>query len=249
MKIPFDSDNVSDELLNAFIDNELDKEEHLQMLQALLRYPSINLRVCELRQLKELVASARPQEQPVNTNKLRYCLGRINMRAIAASLLLLIAVGTLSISTYKSWQKPANSYTYTYQEINPALNMLATHNKTNIVFHINKNNVHLIDTLFTDIEKLLVDPRVHDKNIRIEVLTSGSGLYLLDTLSDKHKDQINHLYTQHENISFVICQKTLTKFRKQTKKLNQLPRGMVLTASAPELIKLRRKQGWTYISI
>jgi len=259
MKMPFDSNNVSDELLNAFVDSELDKEEHLQLLQAQLKYPSIHNRICELRQIKELVSSARHQQPSDNDFEQRAYAKVRKTRVkktqarktgiIAASVLLLITIGIISFAIPLSWLTPNNAYSYAHTEIKSVVNKTNPRDKINIVFHVNKNNVRALETLFTDIENLLVDPGAHNKNIRIEVLTSGPGLPLLDTLSVKHLKLINRLYTQHENISFVVCQQTLKIFRDKTKKLDQLPRGMVLTASAPELIKLRRSQGWTYISI
>lgn len=251
MKTSFDADHVSDELLNAFVDNELDRKEHLQLLQAQLKDPAIHLRICELRQIKELVGSARHQE-PSNHDSSRqtHTRGR-KSRSIAASVMFLVTIGIIVFMAQPSWLKPDNTrnYTYAYPQIKVVLNKLDTRNKTNIVFHINKNNMHSLEALFTDIQRLLIDPRTENKNIRIEVLTSGPGLPLLDTLSEKHRQLIQQLYTQHENISFIVCKQTLTKFRKKTKKLKQLPKGMVLTASAPELIKLRRAQGWNYIHI
>lgn len=251
MKTSFDADNVSDELLNAFVDNELDRKEHLQLLQTQLKYPAIHLRICELRQIKELVSSARHQE-PSNHDSSQQPRARTRKnRSMAASLMILVTIGTIVFIAQAAWLKPDNTarYRYAYPQIKVVLNKLDARNKTNIVFHINKNNVHSLEALFTDIQRLLIDPRTENKNIRIEVLTSGPGLPLLDTLSEKHLKLIQQLYTQHENISFIVCKQTLTKFRKETKRLQQLPKGMVLTASAPELIKLRRAQGWNYIHI
>ena len=51
-------DNISDEYLNSFVDDELDDAERNQLFEALDRDPQINARVHEARRLKELIQYA-----------------------------------------------------------------------------------------------------------------------------------------------------------------------------------------------
>lgn len=83
---------LSDELLNAFLDGQLDEAERSRVFEMLDQDPALNAQVCELRKLKDLVrhayahppAARRPQRRP----------GRPLLSSVAAALLLALgAVG------------------------------------------------------------------------------------------------------------------------------------------------------------
>ena len=56
--------NISDELLNSFVDNELDPDERGELFNEINRNDALKARVCELRGMKEMVKHAY-HRQPV----------------------------------------------------------------------------------------------------------------------------------------------------------------------------------------
>jgi len=246
------NENISDELLGCFVDNELDAEEHQIILQAQLKYPSIQKRVCEMRQLKQLVHLARPETGSSEKKIIPPSLCSMNKLYLAAAAIILILSGALFNSMYQYGEQniaQKNHFAYTNPNLQTVMNASTTSEQTNIVIHINKKNTYNMDTILADIKNALQESRISNTPMRIEVVTSGPGLYLLGALKKHNLKTINKLYAQFGNVSFVVCQKTLNIFRDKTHQLNDIPAAMVLTASATDFIKLRQAQGWKYVPI
>ena len=259
------TENISDEILNCFVDNELDTEEHQQILQAQLDYPSVHQRICNLRHLKQLTLAARPLSQNQSIDIKTFTLFSMWKNGIAAAVILFIMTGVYisyffqlpdpnnqskqsltNVTTIKPLKQ--NTFVYSNPLLKSAMTDSTIYNKVNVIFHISKN-IKDLDDVLNDINKALIDSKINNKSLQIEVITSGSGLHLLDALPKDNLDAINKLYTQYGNISFLVCQKTLNKYRQKTKKLRKIPKSMLLTKSSADLIKLRRSQGWRYIPI
>ena len=52
------NEDFSDEILNAFIDNQLDHDERVQILSALRHDDALSQRVCDLQKVRSLVQLA-----------------------------------------------------------------------------------------------------------------------------------------------------------------------------------------------
>ena len=117
------NEDFSDEILNAFIDEQLDHDERAQILSALRHDDALSQRVCDLQKVRSLVQLAFnendivPEHQQASTKN----NGNSLHKGIAASILII--VGVLSgwfTHQYMSTDKNLVEYAKTIRN-NPAL--------------------------------------------------------------------------------------------------------------------------------
>lgn len=244
---------LSEEMLNIFVDDELDAKEHEQVLAEQMHDKDIAEAICEIRQLKDLVKAARPQIDETNTSIKISKYGHLTSWALVASVLLVITAGITSLLPEKrnstdpvalsSGTKPA------YSDVNTFLNAQQNNQDLKVVLHINKNNSEAYTRLIMQLEYLLKTTRKDSRPLRVEVVASGPGLSFVGRQTSPYADKIHSLRQEYDNLIFVACQQTLEKIIKTKNTGFRILPDAMLTASGTELINLRKTQGWSYINI
>lgn len=240
---------ISEELIHAFVDGELDPHERQQVILAMAENPEIAREVDELQKLKELIMAARPDEKTLSEFSAISKTGKSFMSkcttlattSLAASILLGVL---LLMNNMRHDVQPSSLAENSVENITTSDQ--SNVQKSRVLLHVNRNDTATAAQLFEKLNSILSQ---NNKHQRIEVVASGPGLSLLRAETSPFPEKIRQIRSQHDNVVFIACQTTLNRLMmKINRKVPLLPEAM-LTASGPELIKLRKAQGWKYINI
>ena len=242
------NEEFSDEILNAFIDDQLDRHEHAQILSALRHDEALSQRVCDLQKVRSLVQLAFnedeivPEHQKVSKNKSYGSLGR----GVAAGVLILL--GVLSgwfTSQHFSTNQSLLEYAKTIRS-NPAL---AENETWQVMLHVSHNQAKRFNIMLSEAEHLLATYKKNNKPLQLEILANGKGLDLVKNENAPHVAKLKQLQQQYNNLVVSVCGQTIERIQKETgKSVTLIPDAQVVRSAIHQVGK-RQKQGWTYIHI
>ena len=242
------NEEFSDEILNAFIDDQLDHDERAHILSALRHDDALSQRVCDLQKVRSLVQQAFteddivPEHQQASTDKYR---GSVR-KGIAAGVLILVGL----LSGWFSHQHFSNTHSLVeYAKIirdNPAV---AKNETWKIMMHVSNDQVKRFNVLLNEAEHLLSTYKKNDKPIQLEILANGKGLALVKNENTPHVEKLKALQQQYDNLVVSMCGQTLKRIKKETgKSVALIPDTQVVRSAIHQVVK-RQKEGWTYIKI
>jgi len=232
---------VTDELLNAFVDGELDYTEKSRLLGLIAASDTLKNRVCELWQLKEMVGSAypRPAVSRGSQRALRCASPRFT-HALAAGLFLVIGLTT-------GWFVHGMRGTPSAPAPMQAAIQPVKH-ESKVVLHIFSGESVRFEAALDQAEELM---RASDKlgnDVHLDVVANSEGLRLLQAGTSPYPERIKAMQQSYKNLNFYACGVTIDKLRRQGVNVRLLPEA-VITPSALDLIMTREKQGWLYIQV
>jgi len=232
-------DFISDEKLNALLDNELDDEERTQILALMQKDDEIGTRYKALRRVKESVAAAylNPPSPP-NQNTPHKSWTLRPLKAVAASLVLIF------IGSIVGWLGSAQMSTeifYSVAQVNSG-----ELNNDKVLIHISSMHPQQVTAALQAAEYLLQSSKETDQNIQLEVVANVEGLGVL-RLGSPYSERIRQLSTNYNNISFKACgiAKKVAAL-KEGKVIKLLPQAEDIPAALDQIL-LRISQGWTYV--
>lgn len=233
--------HFTDEVLNAYIDDELSTQDALSLLEAMQQDAGLASRVNELRRLKLLVTttySIKNEEGKSAGNK-----NSVNMSLVASVVLILGAIS--------GWL--AHDYLL-IDDSNPAsLTKINAINKNkdvwNIVLHVNSNDKYVQKTILDETENLLESFKSSRKKVRVEIVAYGKGVFLFDSEKSKYKERLAALKNNFSNLSYAVCGRTIKRLEKVEGRKIQLISNLTVARSGLYQIIKRQKQGWNYIRI
>jgi len=231
--------SISEEQLNAFIDNELDDSERLQVLEALREDEALSRHVAELQHDKELLRLVyRDPPLPRQRNPFPSSQ-RPHYLAVAASVLILVASLSAFIGYYMS--RPDTTTFENLATLKP--NALPN---DHILIHINSMDADRVSAVLDRTTKILETTRLQSHKPELEIVANAEGLGLLRAQSP-YADKIHELVASHKNVKFLACGIAMETARlKEGKPVELLPDAQRVPA-ALEQILLRLREGWTYV--
>ena len=238
-------ENISDEILNAFIDGELDDSERTYILSKLEQDKDLSEKINQLRNLKELVRTARPSIKINTKPDLKFTQRRLFfLPAVAALLAILISSSLLFTETNDS-----SLLLIADKQIEQIINHHNTKSAIKVVVHLTKNDPVSVNALLDKAEKLVKLQNTLNKPVRVELVANGKGLALFRTDKSIYQSRINKLRQQYDNLLFIACQETMERFHNKNGKKIQLISGIASISSGNNQVALRRQQGWSYLTI
>jgi uncharacterized protein len=230
----------SDEFLSAFVDDELTPEEKAQVYARLAEDEALNIQVCELRKVRDLVALAYrnvPAPAP--------CVSAIVTRqkcstAVAAGIALVVG-GLGGWFLHPQANSPQNAVV---AQAKPGSEDLAK-----ILFHVSDDDMGHLKTVLDEVENLMQLYRRTHQKARVEVITNGSGLSLLMADVSPFSDRIHRMQKEYLDLTFVACQNTIDRFKQEQGVTAKLLPGVVVIDSGVAQIMRRQHQGWAYIQV
>lgn len=224
---------VSDEQLNAFIDDELDVGDRDRVLAEIATDKELAQRACSLRLTKEQVRHAYAQvPMPV-----RRTPGGQPWRALATVALVVTA-------TLAGW--------FGHERLHPpeaALEATAhLGDTTRIVLHVASADAQLGAVALTEAENLLRTARESGQPIAVELVANAGGLDLLRADTSPYAQRIARLRAENPNFTLVACGNTVQRLQEKGIHVRLLP-GTLVASSALDQVVTRLKQGWSYIRV
>jgi len=233
-----DNTQVSQELLNAFVDDQLDDEEREWILELQLDDEVLQKRVAEQTRLKELVRSARPHT-PTADMKPAGLKKRSQVYRVATAAVILVTI----VCSLLMMQGPAPLLG---REFTSILQAHEGKREIKLLVHFNhRDDVSAIKAL-DQIGLLIARADEMVKPVFIEVVANGPGLAYLRMDQSPMRTLISKLMSQHDTLIFAACQETILK--QGTTDVPLVP-GVMIVSSGWDEIDRRKEQGWSYISI
>lgn len=241
-------DHISDEQLNAFIDNQLDAEERNRVFLALKQDDALNRRACELQKLKKLVSHA--YEQPPRHEKSDKKSSHWSpfVQGIAAGLLVLVGgvAGWLGHMQSSPTVAPSSFHNLTKLktlQVDPVQNA-----GQNIILHLSSNDAYKVTSALDEAERLLQTYSKAGVPIKLEIVANGDGLSLLRTATSPFPERAQELARNFNNVDILACANTLKLLELQGIDTSLIP-YVRTTRSALEKVVDRLQDGWLYIQV
>ena len=236
-----DHNLISDEQLNALLDNELDDEERTQILNSIAQNPNLQARYEELQRLKDMVVLAYrdvPQPKPDNPAK-RYFYKRYFNAFASAALLLLGIFGGWFIGIYSDHTPESNIRKI--EQIN-----ISNVNEEKILLHIGTNDSKRVQTALQSAEDLLHNSSTKHTHLILEVVANADGLSILRKGSP-YAEKIATLTKEYENVKFLACGIAKQNAAlKEGKTIELIPEAKDIPAALDQILN-RLQEGWTYV--
>jgi len=237
-----DNEIISDEQLNAFLDNQLDDNECAHILETIEYDKSLDERLNELRHIKEMVKLAY-HKPPLPRKRHAYAIlpKLITLTSMAAAILILI---TGVITGWIIQPLLIDGTNASFQEVAQFDPARTDANK--ILLHINTMDPGRVEAALETTEKILSSHEGPQKEIKLEVVANADGLGILREGSPYAK-RIQKITSMHRNVSFLAC-----GIARQNAKLKEgvdiklIPQAKEVPAALDEILK-RLKLGWLYI--
>jgi len=238
--------DITEDKLNLFIDQQLDSDEMNEIHQFLLDDKDLRERVCQLRAVRELVGYAYSEvpSMPDNSHD-KSKIGSVFVRSIAASVTLVVGV-LLGWTTYEyspnaiQAVSAENAFQYVANHVN------VEHGKRKFMLHIDSSDVQVVDAALNEANQLLATYRKSNTPIELDIITNKTGINILRPGISPYVSRIEQLLDSDE-VAIYACNRSIAKaLKKEGAEIVLMP-GVEKERSARELIPERLKQGWVYI--
>ena len=246
------NDKLSDEFLNALVDDQLTDEEKSRAYIEINQDDVLAKRACELSKLTDLVRLAYkniPTRSYTHNPNRRQNTFRAG---IAAGIALVIGVilGWSAHWTNSLTNNPAPTTTAALQNASTPGIAAATaaDAQARVLFHISTSDVARMETTLDEAEELLKFYRKNSQQARVEIITNGNGLNLLLIASSPFPDRIKQMLDDYPNLTFVACQNTIERYSEAGVTTRLLPGILVIDSGVAEIMR-RQQQGWAYIQV
>jgi len=234
---------ISDELVNAFVDHQLDEAEKSRLFDLVEQDEALNRRVCEGYRLKEMVRHAYGQPPAASRREGRKRRFAPYLQSLVAGLLLLIGAGA---GWFAHGQPPR------LMEHAANLPGLLREAKApvvlggRVILHVGSSRPAALRAALDTTEYLLRVSKHSNQRLQLEVVANGSGLDLLRTGVSPYARRIRLLQRTYPNLSFLACHQTVTHLRREGVAVKLLP-GIREVPSALAQVVRRLQEGWQYI--
>jgi intracellular sulfur oxidation DsrE/DsrF family protein len=238
--------DISEDKLNLFIDEQLDKDEMNEIHKASLEDKDLRERVCQLKAVRELVGYAY-SDVPSSRyeDKHQKLSSSIVGRAIAASVTLVVGV-ILGWSTYQYSPNAvqAISAENTFQYV--ANQVTVDHGQRKIVLHIDSGDLKVVNAALNEADNLLATYRKASVPMKLDVITNKEGINILRPGMSPYVERIQKMMDD-DSVSVFACQRSIAKANKKEGIEIVLMPGVATDKSARDLIPDRLEKGWVYI--
>ena len=242
--------DISNELLNAYLDNELDSEERAEIMAALENDAAMARRLCELRNTKELTQFAYsmiPSRQSKDTD---WKYGKQYMSlAIAATLFL--TVGAL-VGWFAHDELDVNSVVRGGQQqmvSDSSLTSLPLEaEQKKVILHVDTGNAERLKAALDSAEDLLVTSATNGNPLELEIIANADGLDLLRVDTAFYADRISELSEKYDNLSILACSRAIKRLQDLGVKVQLVPEAGIAPSALDQIVH-RLKQGWVYIKV
>lgn len=232
-----DHSEISDELLNAFVDNQLESAEKGRILSLINGDPALQARVSEVWRLKQMVQHAyQDVRAPRPAPRRRQPWFTRAGQALAASLLLLVGATAGWFGNAATDDSRQREFRLVNRE----------NEQERVILHLASADPARLRAALDDAEYLLAKAPAGKRPVQLEIITNDGGLALLRADVSPYADRIKAMRATHQNVKFIACSQAIEKLRGTGVQVQLLP-DTEIAPSAIDQITARLKQGWLYV--
>lgn len=247
-------DFVSDESLNAYIDDEFDVAESEALIARMRDDTELAQRIGTLRSLQSMVRVAYAEPPKARNWRGTARPRRQFMQRCAFGCLILIAGlsgGWLlhSLESQSAAASPAFSAAPALSGTGfEAVSLAREADPDKIMLHIDSAEPRKMRTVLDQAEIFLNQADRQGRVIQLEVIANSHGLNLLREDLSPHAERIARMKQRHANLQFVACGQSVARFKGEGQRVELLPAAQTAPTAIGEIIT-RLQQGWTYVRV
>lgn len=230
---------VSDEMLGAFLDGQLDGPDRIRVIEALRAEPTLAARLSELRQDMELLALAY-RDPPGAAARRAAGAVRGAWRAGALAACALAALGALA--TLGLWRSPESPAPLReIAQLDPA-----APRASRLIVHLGSLERARVQGTLDVLERTLREAAARGEPLQVELIANAEGLGLLRDGSP-YAGRVRELAGRHENLAFLACGIAMENARlAEGAEVRLLPEARRVPAALEQILS-RLREGWTYV--
>jgi uncharacterized protein len=240
---------ISNELLNAYLDNELDSYERAEIMAALEQDKALAGRLCELRNIKELtqLAYSSPGNGQANSRRWRFGKQYASL-GVAASLFLVVGVVVGWFAHDESFHalNSAGNPQIVSKSGSGTLQTVAEQKK--VILHIDTAEPEKLLNALDSAEDLLTSSARNGSPLKLEIIANSKGLDLLRVDTTPHAARIAELSKNYSNLSILACNRAIRRLEEMGIKVDLVPEARIAPSALDQIIH-RLKDGWVYIKV
>lgn len=238
--------DYSDEMLNAYLDDELASVERAKLIDQLRSDMALRKRVCQLEQVRNMVKIAYHDvgdDKPEHHNLPRKTA---SIAAIAASVFIIVGALAGWYGHQQLNQKQSLVELAEYLEYNQPV---SDAQPWRVLMHVTSDDPYRLNILLDEAEKILRQHQARQQKVAIQILANGRGLNMLNSKTSVYGKRIAELQKKYDNIVFMACAKAIERIKNE-KGLNVelLPNTHIAPSALHEVLQ-KQREGWTYIKI
>lgn len=238
--------DISDELLNAFIDNELEPEDRDRLFAAINQDDALKNRACDLHEMKKMLQHAYelPQVTAASATKKLSGRQRFYLQGLAASLALLLFGGA------SGWMFSAALASTSLPKVAHLIKTIQSDTNVEepdkIIVQVSNANPIRLKAALDETENLLENYKQAHRPLKMEIIANGGGVDLLRDGISPFERRVSTMQAKYANLHFYACNETVTALQKKGVVVRLLP-NIGLATSALDEINKRVRQGWDYV--
>lgn len=234
--------NYSDEVISAFVDGQLTRDERIEILAAATESDLLRRRICEIQQLKELVSSAYPEVDETKGRPKTMISGFARYGAVAA----LGAVSLYAVLATNGQLTTPRELTAERMEAKAVIDESAV---SQVVFHVSSGSPAEAAELLDQVELVLTSYADKRQPIRVEVVANNQGIRMLQQGRSGVAQRVAQMHQTYPNLVFAACGNTIERLRKSHgEQIKILPEAVIIR-SGVSFVARRQQSGWSYIKV
>ena len=239
---------VSEEILNAYVDGQLDGEELGSMLRRMDEDKALAWRASQQRAMSRMVREAYALPAVRGGAAMNARSGpAIPLRSLAAGLVLALGVAGGWLA-HDRWGESAGAAGLSSGAPRMARLGEGVQNQRRVILNISSSRPEKLQAALDEAENLLAGYADSSRQLQLEVVASSDGLNLLRADVSPSAKRIEALRAKYPNLVFLACRQSVDRLRAQGIPVKLLP-GVDEAPSALDQVVLRLRQGWDYIKV
>jgi intracellular sulfur oxidation DsrE/DsrF family protein len=239
---------ISDEIIHAFVDGELDVDDSEKLIARMREDAELTQRVCTLRSLQNMVRLAYA-EPPGSSGRKSPVVPRLQLMQRCAFGCLILLAGMSG-----GWALRSLDYQAVASAPAPALGGYQTVSLTReadpsrIMLHLDSDAPERMLAVLDQAERLLDEAERQGRATQIEVIANSRGLDLLRAGHSPYAERMARMSQRFANLHWVACSQTIARFTNEGQKVELLPTTRTAPTAIGEIVT-RLQQGWTYVRV
>lgn len=242
---------VSDEMLHAFVDGELDVAETEALMARMRDDAELSQRVCALRSLQGMVRLAylEPPAAAGRANRVARAVPRrqrVRRCAVGCAALFagLGAGWVLRGLDAPTLAAPAALLSGGYQ----AVSLAREADPARVILHLDSAVPDSMEAVLDEAERLLDGAERQGRAMQLEVVANSRGIDLLRVGVSPHAARMARMKQRHVNLQWVACGQSIARFVAEGQQVELLPATRTAPTAIGEIVT-RLQEGWTYVRV
>lgn len=236
---------VSEEILGAYVDRQLDATEWADVAERVERDAALREEACRLRAQKEALRHAYALP-PVRTRG-RRAPAQPGWKSLAAASVVFALAGWFA---HAEWSRaPVLDAASAYAlrgDWHSLRGDWGTLQDGKVLVHVSSARRDSLATALDEVEDLLRDAARDGRRVEVEIVANGDGLDLLRAGNEPFARRLAAMRRDYPGLGLVACAQTIDRRRARGEAVDLVP-GTVVATSALHQVVERLRAGWIYV--